>query len=99
MFVPLERLINLDEGYRRTFQVGGRSLLLLVVDSQPLLIEDSCPHQGAPLSKGTLVNGVLRCQRHGIEFQLPSGCSLLSSCPGLSMLKLVYEGDRVGIET
>jgi len=98
MFVPLERLINLDEGYRRTFQVAGRSLLLLVVGNQPLLIEDSCPHQGAPLSRGTLVDRVLRCQRHGMEFQLPSGRSLQPSCPGLNMLQLAYEGDRIGID-
>ena len=32
MFIALERLINLDEGYRRSFQVAGRSLLLLVVE-------------------------------------------------------------------
>jgi|SRR5437868_12268538 len=98
MFVPLERLINLDEGYRRTFQVGGRSLLLLVLDNQPLLIEDSCPHRGAPLSAGTVVGNVLRCARHGMEFQLPGGRALQPSCPGLNMLKLAYEGDRIGID-
>ncbi|MCX7080780.1 MAG: Rieske (2Fe-2S) protein [Pseudomonas sp.] len=98
MFVALERLINLEEGYRRTFQVGGRSVLLLVLDNQPLLFEDSCPHQGAPLSAGTLSGNVLRCMRHGIEFQLPSGRALQSSCPGLNRLKLVYDGDRIGVD-
>jgi 3-phenylpropionate/trans-cinnamate dioxygenase ferredoxin subunit len=98
MFVQLERLINLDEGYRRTFQVGGRSLHLLVLDNQPLLFEDSCPHQGASLSAGTLSGNVLRCKRHGMEFQLPSGHALQPSCPGLSMLDLIYDGDRVGVE-
>jgi 3-phenylpropionate/trans-cinnamate dioxygenase ferredoxin subunit len=98
MFVPLERLINLEDGYRRTFQVGGRSLFLLVLDNQPLLFEDRCPHQGAPLSAGTLNGNVLRCKRHGMEFQLPSGCALQPSCPGLSMMNLVYDGDRIGVE-
>ncbi|MNZ90178.1 Rieske iron-sulfur protein [Pseudomonas sp. FW300-N1A1] len=98
MFVPLERLINLNEGYRRTFQVDGRSLLLLVVDNQPLLLVDSCPHKGAPLNTATLAGNVLRCQRHGIEFQLPDGLPLQASCPGLSMLKVAYEGDRIGID-
>lgn len=98
MFVPLERLINLVEGYRQTFQVEGRSLLLLVLDNQPLLLEDSCPHRGAPLSAGTVVDNVLRCTRHGMEFELPSGRALQPSCPGLNMLKLVYDGDRVGVD-
>lgn len=98
MFVPLEHLINLNEGYRRTFKVAGRSLLLMVVDSQPLLLEDSCPHQGAPLHSGTLMGTVLRCKRHGIEFQLPSGRPLQATCPGLTFFTLAYEGDRIGID-
>lgn len=98
MFVPLERLINLNDGYRQTFKVAGRDLLLLVVDNQPLLLEDSCPHQGAPLHRGTLLGTVLRCQRHGIEFQLPSGRPLQASCPGLKLFTLAYEGDRIGID-
>jgi nitrite reductase/ring-hydroxylating ferredoxin subunit len=98
MFVPLERLINLNEGYRQVFKVAGRDLLLLVVDEQPLLLEDSCPHQGAPLRSGTLVGTVLRCQRHGIEFQLPSGHPLQASCPGLKFFPLAYSGDRIGVD-
>jgi nitrite reductase/ring-hydroxylating ferredoxin subunit len=98
MFVPLERLINLNEGYRQVFKVAGRDLLLLVVDDQPLLLEDSCPHQGAPLRGATLVGTVLRCQRHGIEFQLPSGRALQASCPALKMLPLAYSGDRIGVD-
>ncbi|MDY7560526.1 Rieske 2Fe-2S domain-containing protein [Pseudomonas sp. 10B1] len=98
MFVPLERLINLNDGYRQTFKVGGRDLLLLVVDNQPLLLEDSCPHQGAALRTGTLVGRVLRCQRHGIEFLLPSGKALGALCPGLKMFALSYDGDRIGVD-
>lgn len=98
MFVPLERLINLNEGYRQTFKVAGRDLLLLVVENQPLLLEDSCPHQGAPLRSGTLVGTVLRCQRHGIEFRLPGGRPVQASCPGLKFFDLAYEGDRIGVD-
>jgi len=98
MFLALERLINLNEGYRQTFKVAGRDLLLLVVDNQPLLLEDSCPHQGAPLHGASLVGTVLRCKRHGIEFQLPSGRPVQASCPGLKLFALAYDGDRIGVE-
>ncbi|WP_245586482.1 Rieske 2Fe-2S domain-containing protein [Metapseudomonas resinovorans] len=54
MFVALERLINLQDGYRGVFQFQGRHLLLIVVDQQPILMENRCPHQGAPLHTGTL---------------------------------------------
>ncbi|NBA96872.1 Rieske (2Fe-2S) protein [Pseudomonas sp. R5(2019)] len=98
MFVALERLINLQEGYRNTFEVAGHQLLLLVQDNQPLLLENRCPHQGAPLHSATLSNGILRCQRHGIEFRLPGGQPVQAACPGLTLYKVAYEGDRIGID-
>lgn len=98
MFVALERLINLDEGYRRRFQVGGQPLLLIVLDNQPLLMIDRCPHQGASLYDATLAGNVLRCSRHGIEFELPCGRPRQATCPALSMLKVIYDGDRIGVE-
>ncbi|WP_043307358.1 Rieske 2Fe-2S domain-containing protein [Pseudomonas sp. ML96] len=98
MFVALERLINLQDGYRRTFQVAGRDLLLLVVEQQPLLLENRCPHQGAPLHNATLDGHVLRCARHGIAFDLHSGRPLNAQCAALSRFSLAYDGDRVGID-
>lgn len=98
MFIALERLINLDEGYRQCFQVDGRSLLLLVVDRQPVLLENRCPHQGEPLHQATVVGRVLRCSRHGAEFDLFSGQSLNASCGNLSLFKLAYDGDRIGLD-
>jgi len=98
MFVALERLINLHDGYRKPFRVNGQSLLLLVVDNRPVLIEDRCPHQGWPLASGTLEGDVLRCPRHGFGFSLSSGRSLQPGCTALNVFKLAYEGDRIGID-
>jgi len=98
MFVPLERLINLQEGYRKALRVNGQALLLMVVDNQPVLIEDRCPHRDSPLSLGTLDGDVLRCPAHGKAFRLPLGQSLQAGCPGLNVLRLAYEGDRIGID-
>lgn len=98
MFVALERLINLQDGYRRTFRVAGRELLLLVVEQQPMLLENRCPHQGAPLHNATLSGRVLRCARHGVEFDLHSGQPLNARCPALNRFDLAYDGDRIGID-
>lgn len=98
MFVPLERLINLEDGYRKTFWVNGQALLLLVVDNRPVLIENRCPHQGAPLGAATLEGDVLRCPQHGLSFSLSSGRSLQPGCAGLNLFRLAYEGGRIGID-
>ncbi|MNZ72663.1 Toluene 1,2-dioxygenase system ferredoxin subunit [compost metagenome] len=99
MFVALERLINLQDGYRSTFQVRGRQLLLIVVDQRPILMENRCPHQGAPLHAGTLDGSVLRCSRHGIAFDLANGGQPVNApCPPLQRLPLAYDGDRIGLD-
>lgn len=98
MFVPLERLINLQEGYRKALRVNGQALLLMVVNNQPVLIEDRCPHRNASLVAGTLDGDVLRCPAHGLAFRLPSGQPLQPGCQGLNVLRLAYEADRIGID-
>lgn len=98
MFVALERLINLQDGYRRAFKVAGHDLLLLVVEQQPVLLENRCPHRGAPLHDATLGGHSLRCARHGVEFDLRSGRPLNGQCAPLSLLRLAYDGDRIGID-
>lgn len=98
MFIALERLINLQDGYRGTFQVQGWQLLLIVVDQQAILLENRCPHRGAPLHNGTLEGRVLRCSRHGIAFDLNSGRALDAACSPLLRLTLAYDGDRVGLD-
>ncbi|MDU9390264.1 Rieske (2Fe-2S) protein [Pseudomonas sp. zfem002] len=98
MFVVLERLINLHDGYRKAFRVNGQALLLLVVDNRPVLIDERCPHQGAPLAAATVEGDVLRCPRHGLAFSLSSGRALQPGCAGLNLYKVAYEGDRIGID-
>jgi nitrite reductase/ring-hydroxylating ferredoxin subunit len=98
MFIALERLLNLEDGYRQVFQVQGRSLLLLVVEGRARLLENRCFHQAASLHNAILTAGMLHCVRHGIEFELASGRALNAQCPGLAYLPLAYKADRVGIE-
>ena len=98
MFVALEHLINLQDGYRSTFRVAGLDLLLLVVDGRPLLLENRCPHRDAPLHSASLNGQVLRCARHGFEFDLRSGEPLSARCAALKMFDLAYDGDRIGID-
>ncbi|WP_263139996.1 Rieske (2Fe-2S) protein [Pseudomonas sp. RIT-PI-AD] len=98
MFVALEHLIRLEEGYRRVFQIDRRHYLLIVVENQPILLENSCPHQGASLHNATLDGRVLRCARHGMAFDLHRGVALDSNCPPLRLLPLAYDGDRVGLD-
>ena len=74
-FVPLEKLIHLQDGYRKVFRVNGDELLLLVEGGKTFLISNHCPHMGKPLQSGFVdtYNLVLQCPHHGLEFDLVSG--------------------------
>src|SRR5580658_34699 len=37
------------------------------------VIEDRCPHEGYPLSQGTVKDGVLTCRWHNWKFELATG--------------------------
>jgi nitrite reductase/ring-hydroxylating ferredoxin subunit len=95
-FYRLEQLINLYDGYQRSFTIGNQSLLLIQEEGRRYLILNQCPHQQAPLDRATISNGQLRCPQHGMQFDLESGTS--EACAGkLQFLVPAYEGNMLGI--
>lgn len=99
-FRPLEKLINLYDGYVRRFQIDSTGLMLLQHDGERYLVESHCPHQSAPLDQGTVTDGVIECARHHYRFRLSDGLLLQATegqCRGLRTYELVYEGNEVGV--
>ncbi len=99
-YVALEKLQNLQDGYRRSLRLAGQELLLLHEQGRTCLIKNACPHLGAPLTQATLVDNCLRCPMHGMAFDLRTGRAVNSpNCQGaLQFLPLIYEGNTIGID-
>jgi len=99
-FQPLEKLINLHDGYRRHFRFDALALLLLQHDGELYLIEPRCPHREHPLDSARVEQGVLECPLHRYRFALADGQVLYSSeepCRHLRTWAVVYEGNEVGL--
>jgi nitrite reductase/ring-hydroxylating ferredoxin subunit len=78
-------------GSQRRVTAGGRSIALFNTGGEFFALRDVCPHQGAPLSAGTVVGqmradgpgeyrfdskcGQVRCPWHGWEYDLATGQS------------------------
>lgn len=57
----------------RSVTVDGRECLEVKDGEAVYLVDRFCPHQGADLSAGTVVDGALKCPRHGYLFDLKTG--------------------------
>jgi nitrite reductase/ring-hydroxylating ferredoxin subunit len=54
-------------------ECGGRRLALYRVGADVFATSDTCPHQGASLSQGCLVDGHVECPVHFALFDLRTG--------------------------
>lgn len=99
-FQPLEKLINLHDGYRRSFKIDSLGLMLIQQDEQRYLLEGRCPHRGHPLDAADFDSGCLQCPLHQYRFDLATGAVVSATeeaCRPLRVYELVYEGNEVGL--
>lgn len=99
-FQPLEKLINLHDGYTRQFKIDHLQLLLMQIDGDVLLIEATCPHRGHPLDIAIIDQGVIQCALHRYRFSLVDGRLIHATeepCRDLRVYPVVFEGNEVGI--
>ena len=72
-FVEVGRLKDFKNGTKKRVNVGGRELLLAMVDGKLYAMEDICPHLEGHLSKGKLKGTVIQCPLHGTQYDLRDG--------------------------
>ena len=98
-FYPLEKMMNLEDGYTRQFKIDALQLLLVQREGSVHLLEAPCPHRGHPPSEGEIADGVMRCPRHNYRFSLQDGTPLqqVEHCRALRVWPLVYEGNEIGV--
>uniref|UniRef100_A0A8C5AP16 AIF family member 3 n=1 Tax=Gadus morhua TaxID=8049 RepID=A0A8C5AP16_GADMO len=75
---------DLENGQMREVDVGSGRALLIKEHGEFSAIAHKCPHYGAPLVKGVLSKGHIRCPWHGACFNIASG--ELEDFPGLDSL-------------
>jgi 3-phenylpropionate/trans-cinnamate dioxygenase ferredoxin subunit len=53
--------------------INGNPIALFNLDGEYYAIEDSCTHQGLPLSDGPLQGDIITCPFHGAKFCIRTG--------------------------
>jgi phenylpropionate dioxygenase-like ring-hydroxylating dioxygenase large terminal subunit len=60
-------------------RLGERLLFWRSTDGKVICLVDTCPHRGAQLSKGKIVDGHVQCPFHGLEFAANGDCVYVPS--------------------
>ncbi|XP_005990326.1 apoptosis-inducing factor 3 isoform X2 [Latimeria chalumnae] len=87
---------DLENGQMREVDVGVGKALLMKDNGEFYAIGHKCPHYGAPLVKGVLSGGRVRCPWHGACFNIATGD--IEDFPGLDCLpkfQVRVEKDKV----
>jgi phenylpropionate dioxygenase-like ring-hydroxylating dioxygenase large terminal subunit len=65
---------DLQDAPRAQTILGDDLVLFRDASGAPAALEDRCCHRAAPLSRGQVVDGTLRCGYHGLKFDAAGSC-------------------------
>jgi nitrite reductase/ring-hydroxylating ferredoxin subunit len=66
-------LAEIPEGEARAFDVEGYDIAIFNSGDGVYALENRCPHMGAPLADGEMINGAVCCHDHGWMIDLDTG--------------------------
>jgi nitrite reductase/ring-hydroxylating ferredoxin subunit len=90
---------DLPPGRSAAFEVGGQRIALFNVAGAYYAIEDTCPHEGGPLSEGAVEGCKVTCPWHEADFDLKTGAVLSPPAfEGVKTFKVTMEGDDILVE-
>jgi 3-phenylpropionate/trans-cinnamate dioxygenase ferredoxin component len=72
-FVKAGRVGDLAPGKMMRVEIAGRRILLANVDGRFYATADTCTHEDASLSSGSLRGELVRCPLHGSRFNVCTG--------------------------
>jgi nitrite reductase/ring-hydroxylating ferredoxin subunit len=72
-FVTVCCIHEVPPGTVKAVRVANRDVAIFNLNGAFYAVQDTCPHEGAPLSAGCLEGENLTCSWHGAAFHVPTG--------------------------
>ncbi len=85
------------EGQGFPVDVDGRPIAVFLAGGEYYAIDDSCPHQGAPLCDGLVEGKAVVCTWHGWRYSLEDGRRLDASRGKVGVHRVRLEGDAIQV--
>lgn len=77
MSTDFHAVINCDElppGASKAFKVEDHVILVCNSNGEYFAVQNRCTHQDSPLEGGRIRNGLISCPKHGVMFDVRTGC-------------------------
>ena len=98
-FQSVARTGEIPEGQGRCFPVQGTLVAIFLENGRYFAINDFCPHMGASLAEGTVMDGAVMCPWHAWRFRLCDGAWLdnLKGAVRTASYEVRVEGDEIQV--
>ena len=95
-YLRVARASEVPPGSMKRVEVAGRAVALANVDGEFYAIDDTCSHEEASLSEGTLTGEVIACPKHGARFTAKTGRVLsLPAVRSVAVYPVRVQGDEI----
>jgi 3-phenylpropionate/trans-cinnamate dioxygenase ferredoxin component len=79
----------------RSFEISGHDVLVVYQGGKFYALEDRCTHDNGILHDGELLDGAVKCERHGAKFNLETGKPTLPAVKKIRLYQTEVEDDTV----
>ena len=92
---------DIPPGKMLKVSANGKDILVANMDGNYFAMDDTCAHQGASLSEGTLEGSTITCPWHGSTWDCKTGklIAFASQLKDSASYKIIVESDNVFVET
>jgi 3-phenylpropionate/trans-cinnamate dioxygenase ferredoxin subunit len=98
-FVPVAKISEIPDQTAKWVYVEGRSIALFNLGGQFYAIDDTCTHEGGPLSGGCIYGEEVECPWHGARFHITTGeVTLGPATENVAKYNLRLNGDVIEVE-
>ena len=95
-FIKIGKVDELRPGSMKRVDINGRRMLLANVNGRFCATDDTCTHEDASLSTGSLRGELVKCPLHGSRFNVCTGEALEEPAEqNLNTYPIRVEGDNI----
>jgi nitrite reductase/ring-hydroxylating ferredoxin subunit len=99
-FVQVASQDDIPSGSMKSYSVEGATVLVANVDGRYYAINNRCSHAGGDLSKGQLNGNIVKCPRHGSQFDVTTGKRIAGpAAKDQPTYEVKLEGNKINIKS